>query len=86
MTHRILSEKTQDERIQENFWKHCKEIFEDENTTLPNFDKETCTNFFHVHLKANSGIENVEIPQWMKKFDGPAEHFNPLLAHSTKSV
>ena len=33
-THRMLSEKTHDERIQENFWKYWKEIFEDENTTL----------------------------------------------------
>ena len=68
-THRILSEKNNDERIQENLWKYCNEIFEDEN-------KETCTNFFRVHLKADSGMRNVEIPQWMKKFDGPTEHFN----------
>jgi hypothetical protein len=53
-------------------------------TTLPDFDKETCTNFFHVHLKANSRIENVEIPQ-MKNFDGPAEHSN-IAAPSYREV
>ena len=84
-THRMLSEKTHDERIQENFWKYCKEIFEDENTTLPDFDKETCTNFFRVHLKANSGKGNVEIPHWIKKFDGPTEHFN-IAAPSSREV
>ncbi|CAB4019443.1 Hypothetical predicted protein, partial [Paramuricea clavata] len=84
-THRILSEKTHDERIQENFWKYCKEIFEDENTILPDFDKETCTSFFRVHLKANSGKGNVEIPQWMKKFDRPTKHFN-IAAPSYREV
>ena len=29
-THRILSEKTHDQRIKGNFWQYCKEIFEDE--------------------------------------------------------
>ena len=30
-TPRILSEKSNDERINENVWEYCKEIFEDEN-------------------------------------------------------
>ena len=49
-TYRILSVKNYDERIQENFWKYCKKIFEDENTVLPDFDEQTCTNFFRSQL------------------------------------
>ena len=75
-THALLSEKSHDIRIQEHFWAYCKEIFEDGDIVLPDFDEKTCYNFFSSWLKPTYPNQTFDIPIWMKKLDQPNYSFD----------
>ena len=75
-THALLSEKSHDIRIQENFWAYCREIFEDGDIVLPDFDEKTCYNFFSSWLKPTYPNQTFDIPIWMKKLDQPNYSFD----------
>ena len=36
---------TNDEKIEKNFWKFRKKVFESKNQVLPDFDEKTCDYF-----------------------------------------
>ena len=43
---RLRTEMTNDEKIEKDFWKFCKEVFKSENQLLPFFDEKTCSDYF----------------------------------------
>ena len=75
-THRLLTEDTHDNRIERNFWKYCKEVFEDKETVLHEFDETTCSDFFRTLLRAKQANRNFDIPSWMKRLTEPDEEFD----------
>ena len=63
-------------RVRFDFWKYCKEIFENDNTTLPSFDKDACFDFFRAQYKANNRSRDFNIPSWMSVLKDPIQSFN----------
>ena len=88
-THVLLNVNEHDERMTQKFWKYCKEIFEDDETTLPDFDEKTCADFLKAHLKPNTIDANFEFPIWMKRLHTPCQSFNvsaPSYSEITKII
>ena len=88
-THILLNVNEHDKRMTQTFWKYCKEIFEDDETTLPDFDEKTCADFFRAHLKPNTIDANFEFPIWMKRLHTPCQSFNvstPSYSEITKII
>ena len=62
---------THDERIEKDFWKYCREIFESEDKILPDFDETICYEQFIKSLKKNKHSRVCSTPSRMKVLDEP---------------
>ena len=67
---------TNDEKIEKNFWKFFKEVFENENQVLPDFDEKTYSDYFIKSLKKNKQLRDFSPPSWMKSLDEPDSPFD----------
>lgn len=78
-----------DAEIKNNFWQYCKKTFEPpKDNTKPNFDENTCYNYFQNASRKNTK-ENNNFPKWMKMLDEPTDVFNedpPSYREITKIV
>ena len=73
---RLRTEMTNDEKVEKDFWKFCKEVFESENQILPVFDEKTCTDYFIKPLKKNKHLRDFSPSSWMKSLDEPDSSFD----------
>ena len=65
-SNKLRTEKKHDERMEKDFWKYCKEIFESEDKVLPDFDESICYEHFIKSLKKNKHSGGYSPPSWMK--------------------
>ena len=59
---RLRTEMTNDEKIEKDFWKFCKEVFENEKQVLPDFVEKTCSDYFIKSLKKNKHLRDFSPP------------------------
>ena len=86
---RLRTEMTNDEKIEKDFWKFFKEVFESENQVLPDFDENTCSYYFIKSLKKNIHLRDFSPPSWMKSLDEPDSQFDitpPSYREISKSI
>ena len=62
---------TYNERIEKDFWKHCKDILESEGKVLPDFDETICYEHFIKLLKKSEDSGDYSPPWRMKILDEP---------------
>ena len=67
---RLRTEMTNGEKIEKDFWKFCKEVFECDNQVLHIFDEKTCSDYFIKSLKKNKHLRDFSPPSWMKSLEG----------------
>jgi len=80
-------ELNHDDKIGNNFWTYCKDIFEINDETLPNFDKETCENYFKGIMSSKNVDRLFDDPVWLKQLSQPQCDFNlqlPTYSEVTK--
>ena len=63
-------------RIEKDFWKYCKEIFENQEKVLNSFDKTICYEHFIKALKKNKHERDYSPPSWIKILDEPTSLFD----------
>ena len=84
-----FEERDHDSEVKENLWKYCKKTLEkQEDNIKPNFDENTCREYFRRSYKKHSK-PNYNFPTWMKMLDQPKELFNsepPSYREITKIV
>ena len=60
---------TNGEKIEKDFWKFCKEVFECDNQVLHIFDEKTCSDYFIKSLKKNKHLRDFPPSSWMKSLE-----------------
>ena len=65
-----------DDRITENFWGYCKDVFEKDDIVKPGFDKESCSSYFKKTLSRDKTKRKFDFPTWMKKLNEPSNVFD----------
>ena len=65
-SNKLRTDMRHDERIEKDFWKYCKEIFESEDKFLPDFDETICYKHFIKALKKDNCSGDYSSPLWMK--------------------
>ena len=73
---RLRTEMTNDDKTEKDFWKFCKEVFESENQVLPDFDEQTCSDYFIKSLKKRFHLRDFNPSSWMKSLDEPDSPFD----------
>ena len=46
-----MRDSNHDEKISKNFWSYCKNTFEKDDVTKPDFDKANCKSYFKNSLQ-----------------------------------
>ena len=64
------------ERIKQNYWKYCKNIFESEDKVQPTFDESTCFDYFQNIFQEKQPHRKFEFPSWMKMLNEPTHPCN----------
>ena len=54
-------------RINANFWKYCKETLDKKSRPSPEFDEQTCFDYFRKKVKARNESKSFDLPPWMGK-------------------
>ena len=75
-SNKFRTDMRHDERIDKDFWKYCKEIFESEDTFLPDFDETMCDEHFIKSLKKHNCSRDYSSPLWMKNIHKPTSLFD----------
>ena len=83
---KLRTEMTNDEKIEKDFWKFCKEVFKSENLVLPAFDEKTCSDYFVKSSKKNKYLRDFFPSSWMKSLDEPDLPFDTTPQVIEKSV
>ena len=64
------------DRINENYWKYCKNNFETNETVLPTFSENDCWKHFMKTCHESKPSKVFNIPPWMKQLEEPMKDFN----------
>ena len=75
-TYEFLGNENHKDKLNKNFWKYCKETFEVENNTLPDFDKVVIEQYFRNILKMKGREKTFRLPSWMKTVNHPQSEFD----------
>ena len=75
-SNKLRTDMRHDERIEKDFWKYCKEIFESEDKFLPDFDETICYKHFIKVLKKDNCSGDYSSPLWMKILHKPTSLFD----------
>ena len=73
---KLRTETTPDEKIEKDFWKYCKYIFESKDKVLHDFYVTICYEYFIKSLKKNKHSRDYSPPSWMKILDEPTSQFD----------
>ena len=83
-TYRLKNCVDHNEKISQNLWRYCQDVFEPNDKVEPKFTEHQCYEYFTNALKKTSH-KCVSFPSWMKILGSPTKEFD-LTSPSYKEI